>query len=113
MYVGVLYIGTRRDDVNFGYSFCTVVKCADGECGSLEGNYLVESEFTTLKLSGNFPMGATVYATVVSDKLQLLNPAKIETGPKSLSIKEVKVLSATLWTRNVVGLDYCEEDSCS
>ena len=108
------YIGTRPKDNNFGYSFCIVVKCsADDKCGYLEDNYMVETEFTTLNLSGNFPAG-TVYATALGDKLQLLNPENIETGPNSLS---VKVLSASLWTRNKInsktGQAYCEEDSCS
>ena len=111
------YVGINNKDKNFGYSFCTVMKCSgDDKCGYLKDNYIVETEFTTLKLSGNFPTG-TVYATALGDKLQLLNPANIETGPNSLSVKDVKVLSASLWTRNkitsITDQAYCEEDTCS
>lgn len=117
IYALAAYIGTSPKDKKFGYSFCAVVKCsADDKCGYLRGNYMVETEFTTLKLSGDFPTG-TVYATTLGDKLQLLNPENMETGPNSLSVKDMKVLSASLWTRNEInsktGHAYCEEDSCS
>ena len=103
------YIGKRDDE--FGYSFCTVVQCSADDtatCGYLD-RHSAQTEFTTFKLSGSFPDDSTVYATVLGDKLQLLNPSEMEVGPKSLIIRSEtlmncnkKILSATLWTRNPI-----------
>lgn len=107
------YIG-KRPDGKQKYSFCTVVKCnrdfaKNSGCGYLD-NHLTETEFTTFELSGNFPDESTVYATVLGDKLQLLSPSEMEVGPKSLSLTNAKILSATLWIGEEISLHDLAKD---
>lgn len=96
------YIGVSRDDPNFHYAVCTLVKCPQsGQCGEQVEGYKTNTVLGNVKLSGTFANGSEVYVTALGDGLQLLEPDTMEVGKDSVTITDAEepLLAVSLWTR--------------
>ena len=96
--LGVL-IRKRKNEYNGG---CSLVKCKDASCSDTSFQPTIEAStmFSYISLSGDFPIGSTVFFDAVGNHFKLLQPEQLHFESNTLTVKDPPdpLISVSLWS---------------
>ena len=105
------YVGGNRDNPEFFFGVCSLLKCASSDldtCGEPVKGYSAETMFERIELSGSFPGSSVVFPVVQLNELELVSPSDVMLGESGLVMEGVgePLLSANLWGRVQLSNEY-------